>query len=319
MQRPWLAAALFALVACGHPAPGEAQDGAPRPAPTDPPATPAVSSTEVAAPKLDPAQQADSVRKAREILAKAAERQNAGELVQPGRLESFHVVVRRAEFEDEKGNVATTDPDGLVFDWKKGSLRTQFVVDGKPTTKAWVEERKFAWMTSGAQFASLNNADRKADYDQLQFHRRVIDQLLQVALLGRLVAEKSRWQVLPPAAEKVVVLRRFPTQEAPDAIPLTLWIENPSEGVYGDVVRVVMHPTAEGQAPVVYVLKGNDQFPIVRVMSGGSMQPAKLRFPFSVEVHREAPGGRLKKVLDLKIGSVDVNSVDDTVFQPPKR
>src|SRR6185503_17879512 len=95
------------LIPCAsfHAASSAMDDGdSPAPAPAvpqdEPPPPPRKSEpetrTETALPSQDAAALAASDKRAREILAYAAARQNAGDLVEPGRLESFHVVFHSA-------------------------------------------------------------------------------------------------------------------------------------------------------------------------------------------------------------------------------
>lgn len=303
------------------------QEATPQTAPSPPPAADGKDGAP-AAPK--PAA-ADDDAKAREILAKAAARQNAGDLAKPGALESFHVVFHKATFEREKtksdgsttNEMVEVDTDGLVMKWKKGSLRTDVTVDGNTTAKAWYQPMKIGWIFDGKRVASLAGADRKNDNDELQFHRRVVDQLLDVAILDKMLHDGSKWTVLPDSAPyaNAVALRRTPPDGAANAAALTLWIDHPSADEWGDVIAAATPPSADVAATLRYEFKYNDSFPAVRVKSGdGEPAASKLRFPFQVIVHqqgRDEPKPR--KVLEVFTKSVDLNTVADGDFAQPKK
>lgn len=306
-------------------------DPKPAPAPQEKP------SETAPAPAPEPPADDASQAKPRLILAKAAARQDAGDLTDPGKLDSFHVVFHKATFESTKtsadGKTTTqmveTDEGGLVFDWKQGSVKTALTVDGETTTKAWNEKRKLGWIFDGRKVASLLGAEHKADYDQLQFHRRVIDQLLDVAILDKLLKDKSRWTMLEGAkpfetetepAGPTVAVKRTPPADNPTAPPITLWIANPAEGEYGDVVAASMPPLEPGDATLLYRFSYHETFPKVRVKTGDA-EPAdaKLRFPFKVTVHEKFPdAAEPRKVLEVFTKSVDVNTVVDHDFAQPK-
>jgi hypothetical protein len=281
------------------------------------------------APKPDAAKVAAEDAKARAILAKAAELQHAGDLAEPGKLESFHVVFMKAAFERtttkggyESTQLAETDRDGLVFDWMKGSLKTQVTFDGRTTTKAWYEPLAIGWIHDGEHVASLTGAKYKSDYDQLQFHRTVVAQLLDLAILGKLLRDKSTWRVVadPASPPNTVEIERVPAADAKGAVALKLWVANPSEGVYGDVVAAWMPPASDGGPAVFYDFRYHETFPTVRVKTGDA-EPAvaSLRFPFVVDVYEQRPGSAEKtKVLEVYAGTVDVNTLTDADFAQPK-
>jgi len=272
----------------------------------------------------------DSDKKARAILAKAAVRQNAGDLVEPGRLESFHVVFHIAKFRTEKTNdkgevVSTqveTDDDGLVVDWKQGSVKTQVTVDGRPTTKAhYFTPVEGSWISDGESVSSLAGEDRKADFDQLEFQRRVVDQLLEVAFVGRLATDKSRWRVLDDASvPNAVAVERTPPADAPDATRLQLWIEKTGDGEYGDVVQAAMPPKDEGGATLIYEFKYEPEFVAVRRKNAeGVAAPDPLRFPSEVRVSEQKKGeSKRSEALFVSGLKVDINTVADLDFAPPK-
>jgi hypothetical protein len=274
---------------------------------------------------------ADEDAKARAILAKAAALQSAGDLAEPGKLESFHVVFHKATFERQTTRADGTstaetveaDTDGLVMRWKKGSLRTDITLDGHTTAKAWYEPMKIGWIYDGKRVASLLGDDRKNDYDELQFHRRVIDQLLDVAILDKLLRDGSKWKVLPDAAPytNAVAIRRTPPDGAQKAAPLTLWIDHPSADVWGDVVAAATPPSSDGGATIRYEFKYHDTFPKVRRKTGeADPEPTKMRFPFQVVVHEQrADEAKARKVLEVFTNSVDINTVTDGDFAQPKK
>jgi hypothetical protein len=289
---------------------------------------PKADATEKPAP--DAAAVAASDKKAREILAHAAERQNAGDLAEAGRLESFHVVFHSARFEREKTNekgepmtpdTVDTDVDGLVVDWKQGSIKTQLTVDGNTITKAWYDPRKAGWVYDGTKVSSLLGADRRADYDQLQFHRKIIDQLVDVAILAKMVNDKSRWRVLDDSApyEKTVAIQRLPTAEAPETVQIVLWVENPAEGEYGDIVAASMPPTERGGATLYYRFAYDEKYPEMRRNGPNGLEPAKMRFPKGVGVYEQRPDETTpREVLRVITRSVDINSVKDEDFRQPR-
>lgn len=330
-HRATLFATLLCLTSVPATAPARAADDDPNPPPA-PQETPAP-----AAPAPEPPIDTSQV-KARLVLAKAAALQNAGDLAEPGNLDSFHVVFHKATFESTKtsadGKTETTqmiqtDDGGLVFDWKLGSVKTQLTVDGRTTTKAWYEPMKIGWFHDGEKVQSLLGAEHKADYDQLQFHRRVIDQLLDVAILSKLLHDESKWTMLdgakPFAADgddigPTIATKRTPPAGKPNALPVTLWIANPAEGEYGDVVAAAMPPLEPGGATLLYRFAYHESFPKVRLKTGDA-EPAdaKLRFPFKVTVHEKLPGApEPRKVLEVFTRSVDVNTVTDDAFKRPK-
>jgi hypothetical protein len=207
--------------------------------------------------------------------------------------------------------------------WKKGSIRTDVTVDGGTTSKAWYEPMKIGWIYDGKRVASLLGADRKADYDELQFHRRVIDQLLDVAILDKLLRDGSRWTVLSDSAPypNTVAIRRTPPEGAQHAAPITLWIDHPSAEEWGDVVAASTPPSEGLRATVRYEFKYHESFPKVRRKAGDAdPAPAKLRFPFQVIVHQKgADDPKPRKVLEVFTQSVDVNTVVDGDFAQPKK
>jgi hypothetical protein len=300
----------------------------------DDPKPPAPAPTPAPEPMVDDTSQV----KPRLILSKAAARQNAGDLTEPGKLDSFHVVFEKAIFESTKTSadgkttttqVIETDKGGLVFDWKQGSVKTELTVDERTTTKAWYEVRKIGWFYDGEKVQSLLGAEHKADYDQLQFHRRVIDQLLDVALLGKLLRDKSRWTMLDDAKPyatddepfgPTVAVKRTPPPDNPTAPAITLWIAHPADGDYGDVVAASMPPLEPGDATLLYRFSYHESFPKVRVKTGeAGPADAKLRFPFKVTVHEKFPDSpEPRKVLEVFTASVDVNTVVDSDFARPK-
>jgi len=204
----------------------------------------------------------------------------------------------------------------------KGSIRTQVTIDDRTTTKAWYEPMRTAWINDGTTTSNLAGAKYKSDYDQLQFHRTVVSQLLDVAILGKLLKDKSRWRVVtdPAAPANTVGIERIPPESAKDTVAIRLWISNPSEGVYGDVVAASMPPTADNRATVLYEFKYDERFPAVRVKTGDA-EPAeaKLRFPFGVTVNEQREGSKERtKVLEVFTRSVDINTVVDADFAQPK-
>ena len=328
LQRALIVPLLVLACAC-------ATEAAPAPAPQDAQPAPAPASggadatAPAPAPKAD-APTADDDKKARAVLEKAAARQNAGELAEPGKLESFHVVFHKATFERERTSAdgATTkemvmvDDDGLVMRWKLGSLRTDIMLDGNTTSKAWYQPMGTAWIHDGKRVASLL-ADRKSDYDELQFHRRVVDQLPDIAILGKLLKDGSRWTVLPDSAPYAgtVAIRRTPPADAKNPAPVTLWIEHPSAEVWGDVVAASTPPSADVKSTLIYEFKYHEKFPEVRAMAGdGKPAASKFRFPFEVVVHQQgADEKKQRKVLEVFAKTVDVNTVPDSVFAQPKK
>jgi hypothetical protein len=299
------------------------------PAPKPPAETPQEPAPAPPKPAEPTAAEVAADAKARTILAKAADRQNAGDLAEPGKLTSFHVVFQKATFErttktatGEKTQLVETETGGLVFDWMKGSIKTQVTIDERTTTKAWYEPMKIGWIHDGTSVASLSGAKYKSDFEQLQFHRKVVSQLLDVALLAKLLKEPTLWRVVPGAGgpEKTVAVERVVRADTSYAVPLKLWIANPSEGVYGDVVAASMAPTADGGATVLYDFTYHEEYPKVRVKTGDA-EPADaaLRFPFQVTVHEQREGSPEKvKVLEVYTRSVDVNTVVDSDFHQPK-
>lgn len=331
-----LLAASVILAMCLPMAPSHADDPPPKPAPPQEPpkpapAPPATDEKPPVGPAADAAAEAASDAAARAILAKAAALQNAGDLAEPGKLESFHVVFNKAYLEKTTtkadGSSSTTlmetDTDGLVFDWMKGSVKTQVTLDGQTTTKAWYEPMHLAWISDGTTSSNLAGAKSKSDYDQLQFHRTVVNELLDVAILGKLLTDKSRWRVVtdPASPEKTVAIERIPPADAKGAVAIKLWIANPSPGVYGDVVAASMPPTAENAATVFYDFKYRDEFPAVRAKdTEGKLADVKLRFPHDVTVYEQRAGeAERTKVLEVFTRSVDINTVLDTDFKQPKK
>ena len=307
-----------------------------QPAPQDekgkPAPAPATGGGDAVPPAPKPeAPAADEDAKARAILTKAAERQAAGDLAEPGKLDSFHVVFHKATFERQTtradGNTTSetveADTDGLVMRWMKGSLRTDLTLDGRTTAKAWYDPAKIGWIYDGKRVASLLGADRKNDYDELQFHRRIIDQLLDVAILGKLLRDGSKWTVLPDPAPyaNAVAIRRTPPDGAAGAAPLTLWIDHPSADVWGDVVAAATAPSEENRATIRYEFEYHDTFPEVRRKAAdGDAKPSKMRFPFRVVVHEQRNGeAKPRKVLEVFTKSVDINTVTDGDFAQPKK
>jgi hypothetical protein len=339
-HRATLYATLLALtcVPAAAPARAAADDPAPPPAQEETPPAPAPAPAPAPSPSPEPPAADASQEKARVVLGKAAARQDAGDLAEPGKLDSFHVVFHKATFESTKTSadgksettqMIQTDDGGLVFDWKQGSVKTQLTVDERTTTKSWYEPLKYGWFYDGEKVQSLLGAEHKADYDQLQFHRRVIDQLLDVAILSKLLRDKSVWSVIegakPFAAEgddvgAAVAVKRTPPADNPNALPVTLWIAHPSAEEYGDVVAASMPPLEPGGATLLYRFAYHESFPKVRVKTGDA-EPAdaKLRFPFKVTVHEKLPGAaEPRKVLEVFTRSVDVNTVTDDAFKRPK-
>src|SRR5215831_9983976 len=155
-----LLAATLAACLCGHRV-SLAQDDPPKPMPAEekPVEKPAEKPPEPAPakPAVDAAAEAASDKKARAILAKAAERQHAGDLVEPGKLQSFHVSFHAAQVERTKVGkdgretvvLVQADDDGLVVDWMQGSIKTQFTLDDATTTKAWYERLRVGWISDG--------------------------------------------------------------------------------------------------------------------------------------------------------------------------
>ena len=304
---------------------------APEPSPAPKPDEKAPDPAPAAKDAPDPAVEAAAVeadKKAREILAKAAERQAAGDLVEPGKLASFHVVFHTAIFQGDKGQVQTDD-DGLVIDWKQGSIRTQITVDGGMTTKAWYEPRRVGWISDGSKTSSLLGADRKADYDQLQLHRRIIDQMLDIAILGKLAQGKGRWRVVDAKLDGVsaeglgstIAVERLPTPQAPEALRITLWMQTAADGSVGDVVAARMPPIEPGAATLTYRFGWHERFPSVSAAAAdGSVAASKMRFPFSVDVaERYDADPEARTILCVKTRAVDLNTVGDAAFEPPKK
>jgi hypothetical protein len=325
MQRVLIVPLLVLACACATEAAPAPQDGQPAPAPAS-----GGSDTAKPAPKPD-APAAEGDKDARAALEKAAARQNAGDLAEPGKLESFHVVFQKATFERERTTANGTatkemvevDTNGLVMRWKQGSLRTDITINGGTTSKAWYQRLGTAWIHDGKRVASLSGADRKSDYDELQFHRRVVDQLLDLAILGKLLSDGSRWTVLPDSAPYAgtVAIRRTPPADAKNPAPVTLWIEHPSADVWGDVVAASTPPSADAQATLFYEFKYHEKFPQVRA-PGDDGKPAasKFRFPFQVVVQQQgAEDKKPRKVLEVFTNSVDVNSVPDGDFAQPRK
>jgi hypothetical protein len=280
------------------------------------------------------AAEAASNQKAREILKAAAEWQNAGDLERPGQLQSFHVVFSHAKFEREKTNAkgetstqeVDTDDDGLVVAWMQGSIRSQISVHGNTTTKAYYKPRDFAWISDGAKTSSLSGSDRKTDLDELMFHRKVIDQLLDVAFLGKLHRDESRWKLLEDASRPgTVAIQRVPTENALDIVRITLWIADDGKGGYGDVVAAEMPPTAGGPT-LHYELKYDEGRALPTVhrtkTDAESQQPVlekvEMRFPWVVEVFEQRPGSAERRpVLKVTTKEISVNTVVDADFEQP--
>src|SRR5262245_54261404 len=114
MKPPHALLASFLVFACAcasdaAPAPPAPPQEAPQPAPeqTPPKDAPQQDAAGKPAPAPGGAPADDADAKARAILAKAAALQCAGGLAEPGKLDSFHVVFRKATFERED-----TRPDG---------------------------------------------------------------------------------------------------------------------------------------------------------------------------------------------------------------
>jgi hypothetical protein len=314
-QFPILVAALGAFLG-GH-AVSRAEDDPAKPAPAEEkPAAPP------AKPAADPAAEAESDKKAREILAKAAERQNAGDLVEPGKLESFHVVFHVATIErtttNKEGQEVKTlielDDDGLVVDWLKGSIKTTITFEGATTTKARYLPMETAWISDGTTVSALTG-DRKADFEQLELHRRVIDQLLDVAFLGKLAAGKARWRVLADATVPgAVAIERLPPAETPNALRITLWIARGADGAVGDVVQAAMPSTEDKDTSFVYRFGYHVDFPKVSRKDAET----KMRFPYSIDVEERRGAEKPRPMLALKVDSVSLNSVVELDFARPK-
>jgi hypothetical protein len=326
MNKPQaLLVATLAACLCGHRV-SLAQDDPPKPAPVEEKPIEKPAAPPVAKPAADA--DAASDKKARAILAKAAERQNAGDLVEPGKLESFHVVFKAAQVErtkvDKQGRetvvLLQADDYGLVVDWMQGSIKAQFTLDAATTTKAWYEPRAVGWVSDGKSTSSLTGADRKTDYDQLMFQRRVIDRLLDVAILGKLLSGDARWRVIEGDATypKTVAIERLATATAPG---LTLWIDHPAESEFGDVVHASMASIETGGATLIYDLTYDDKLMsgrVVRRGADGAAAPTPMRFPFKVEAfERRADAKDRRKVLEVSDGSASLNTVTDKDFYQP--
>jgi hypothetical protein len=325
-----LLVATLAACLCGHRV-SLAQDDPPKPAPAEekPVEKPAEKPPAPAKPAADPAADAASDKKARAILAKAAERQHAGDLVEPGKLESFHVSFHTAWVERTKVGkdgretviLLQADDDGLVVDWMKGSIKTQFTLDRATTTKAWNASYESAWISDGQTTVNLYGSDRKADFDNLMFQRKVIDRLLDVAILGKLLAGDSRWRVIEGDATypKTVAIERVKTSTSPS---LTLWIDHPADDEFGDVVHASMASLEDGDATLIYDLTYNDKLMagrVVRAGADGAAQPTEMRFPYKVEAfERRADAKERRKVLEVSDGSASLNTVTEKDFEKPK-
>jgi hypothetical protein len=305
-----------------------AQDDPPKPAPVEEKPVEKPAAPPAATKPAPDAAEAASDTKARAILAKAAERQNAGDLVEPGKLESFHVVFKAAQVERTKVDKAghetvvliQADDDGLVVDWKQGSIKLQFTLDGATTTKGWYEPRGSPWVSDGKSTLLLLGADHKTDYDQLMFQRKVIDRLLDVAILGKLLSGDARWRVIEGDATypKTVAIARLATATTPS---LTLWIDHPTESEFGDVVHASMASIETGGATLVYDLTYNDELMkgrVVRRGADGAAAPTSMRFPFKVEAfERSADAKDRRKVLEVSDGSASLNTLTDKEFELP--
>lgn len=326
------------------PVPPPAPEDSPSPPPRDaaakePPPAPPDGAAVVA---KDPVADA----KARAIVERAAALQNAGDLADPAKVQSFRVLFHKATFESEKRaadgtttrRLIETDTGGLVFLWKRhtpprdgapadaagsASLRTEITVDGQTTTKAWYEPRRVGWIDDGKSVASLLGPDRAADLDQLQFQRRLIGRLLDVAILAKLLRDGSTFRIVAdaPPHPGTVGVERIPPADAPQAARLILWIAKTGEEEYGDVVGARMPPTAETAGTLDYKFVYHPQFPVVKVETAeGGPKVARLRFPFGVTVHEQLPDEtRPRKVLEVNTASVEVNSVTDEAFAQPRR
>jgi hypothetical protein len=319
------------LVAClgGHRV-SLAQDDPAKPAPVqekpvEKPAAPPAEAKLAA----DPAADAASDKKARAILAKAAERQNAGDLVEPGKLQSFHVSFHKASVErtkvDKEGHETTTlieaDDDGLVVDWMLGSIKTQFTLNEETTTKAWYQPMKLGWVSDGKTTSSLLGADRKTDYDQLMFQRQVIDRLLDAVILGKLLAADARWRVIEGDATypATVAIERVATPTAPS---LKLWIDHPTKDQFGDVVHAAMPSIENEGTTLIFDFTYDDKLMEGRVLrrgDDGAVAPTPMRFPFKVETFElDAGQKKPRKVLEVFDGTASLNTVVDSDFAQPK-
>jgi len=325
-----LLVATLAASLCGHRV-SLAQDDPGKPAPVEEKPVEKPAPPPAAKPAADPAADAESDKKARAILAKAAERQSAGDLVEPGKLESFHVVFKHAQVERNKTDkdgretvvLIESDDFGLAVDWKRGSIKTQFTVNGAVTSKAWYQPMKSGWVSDGKSTpSSLAGADRKTDYDQLMFQRRVIDRLLDVAILGKLLSGDAHWRVIEGdvAYPKTVAIERLATAASPS---LTLWIEHPAAGEFGDVVHASIPSLEVEGSTLIFDLTYNDELMkgrVVRAGADGVAAPTEMRFPFKVEAfERRADMKERRKVLEVSNGTASLNTVDDLDFADTKK
>lgn len=301
----------------------------------DPPPAPKADDKPVA--KNDDAAKADagaaaesaSNEKARAILKEAAGWQNAGDLGQPGKLVGFHVVFAAAQFERQKTNdkgeplkpdLVEADPDGLVFDWMQGSIKTQVTVDGNTTTKALYDKYKIAWISDGKSVSTLAGAGHKNDYDEILFHQRVIDQLLEVAFLDKLARDQSRWKVLDDNSHPgAVAIQRVPTGDAVEIVQITLWIEKAADGSYGKVVAAAMPPLERGGPTLYYDFTyDRDLVKVSRAQSDGKLVDFEMNFPSLVDVYEQRAGkDERRRVLHVQPKQVLINTVVDADFAQP--
>jgi hypothetical protein len=268
---------------------------------------------------------AASAKKAREVLVQAAAGQNAGDLAEPGVLQSLHIVFHAAEFqrqkEDEKGQLVdagrvAVDEDGLVVDWMQGSVRTQVTVDSTTSVKGWFAPMKVAWIFDGKKSTLLAGDDHRADYDQLQRQRRIIDRLAEVAILGKLAAAPEPWRVASDTDPKFIAIERVPAQ---GLLPLLLRVARLDGGKFGDVIgSEIASPGAE---PQLERFAYDAKYPKVRRKdASGALIDTAVRFPFVVDVEDPPRAGETapRNVFHGKIVAVEVNTLKPLDFAQPK-
>lgn len=325
----------------GDPAPAPPQEPAPappqeQPAPAEKPAEkPAEPAPEQApaegpaeAPKTDvpsadaPTDEEDAA--ARAILEAAAKRQGGEKLAAPeGKLESFHVVFRKirlfrtkqgADGSSTRQRIDSEEP-GLIVDWKGPQLRTEWYIQGERPVIRGVWQRPKPdgttaddpWLFDGTDVKSLRNEGYQNDLAELDRDRRIVQAMLEVAVLRTLLHDGSRWKIVDDPAFDGTCVRRTPPAGVPTPLRLTLWIDPKSK----DVAAAKLAPNEPGESTMYYGFSYVDGIPTVK----GDV----LRFPaaFRVQEQRIAEQKPMD-VMEAYPQEASFNDVDDAVFRRPK-
>jgi len=295
-----LAALVFAAANTVSPtenAPGQDSDDAP-------PAVPVVKKSD---------------EKAIEYLNQAIARQGGAALARVGGLASFRlefgrvIVQRRKEQEDGTVVYATEEAERLDIDWmhhdeSESSLKTQWELNGRVTTRAVFGPRAYYWMHDGETFTAISAQTHEDDVAEIQQHRRLSRALIDVAVLKKLTTDGSVWKLLEDPYYPGIALKRTPPRTATGALTFTLWLDRRTMDPYA----IKVEPIERGASILHYRLTYVPGYP--------KIDGAEIRFPQRVTVlEQRIPAQEPKMAMDLWLRRVAFNGVDRKAFAPPQK